>query len=224
MTQILLNNISTTLASAVAAGDVTINVAAGDGAKFALATGGNTIRATLVKISGFKEIAWEIVDFTAQSTDALTAVRAREGTTALTFAIGDLVDVRFTAANPVVAGSDVSTAWTPYTPTATTITGTFGALTVDVARYKILGRMLFVTWDCHATVATGSPYDLQLSFPAGVSGAGVVITPAMLNVNGVEKSGALWVNTSTYAGFREIGSTVLTGVVYVRGSFCIEIA
>lgn len=108
MTQILLNNISTTLASAVAAGDVTINVAAGDGAKFALATGGNTIRATLVKISGFKEIAWEIVDVTARSTDALTVTRAREGTTALTFAIGDLVDVRVTAQTPALRNGDLS--------------------------------------------------------------------------------------------------------------------
>lgn len=106
MTQILLNNISTTIASAVAAGDVTINVAAGDGAKFALATGGNTIRATLVKISGFKEIAWEIVDVTARSTDALTVTRARESTTALTFAIGDLVDVRVTAQTPALRNGE----------------------------------------------------------------------------------------------------------------------
>jgi hypothetical protein len=97
MSQVLLNNTSTKLAAAVAPSDVTINVTAGDGVKFALATGGNTIRATLVKISGFKEIAWEIVDVTARSTDALTVTRARESTSALSFAIGDLVDVRFTA-------------------------------------------------------------------------------------------------------------------------------
>ena len=104
--QILLNNIFTKLAAAVGTADTTINVTAGDGVKFALATGGNTIRATLVKISGFKEIAWEIVDITARATDALTVTRAREGTTALTFAIGDLVDVRFTASTPaLLAGS-----------------------------------------------------------------------------------------------------------------------
>jgi hypothetical protein len=102
MSQVLLNNTSTKLVAAVAPGDTTINVTAGDGALFALATGGNTIRATLVKISGFKEIAWEIVDVTARSTDALTVTRARESTSALSFAIGDLVDVRFTA------GADLS--------------------------------------------------------------------------------------------------------------------
>lgn len=93
----MLNNVKTKLTAAVGTGDTTINVTAGEGAQFALATGGNTIRATLVKVSGFKEIAWEVVDITARSTDALTVVRARDGTTALTFAIGDSVEVRATA-------------------------------------------------------------------------------------------------------------------------------
>ncbi len=94
---ITINNGSTKLTAQLLAAGTTANVTAGDGALFAGATGGNIIRATLVKMSGFKEIAWEIVDVTARSTDALTITRAREGTTALQFEIGDKLSVRYTA-------------------------------------------------------------------------------------------------------------------------------
>ena len=103
--QILLNNVSTKLTAAVAVGDTTINVTAGDGALFAAATGGDWIIITVAKISGFKEIAWEIMKATARSTDALTVIRAQEGTTALTFAIGDVVSVRLTAGGRVYANA-----------------------------------------------------------------------------------------------------------------------
>jgi hypothetical protein len=108
-TQVLLNNVKSKLTAAVGVSDTTISITAGDGAQFALATGGNTIRATLVKISGFREIAWEIVDVTARSTDTLTITRARESTTALTFAIGDVIDVRFTAGLQLAALNGTAT-------------------------------------------------------------------------------------------------------------------
>jgi len=116
----LLNNISTKLTAAVAAGDVSISVTAGTGVNFALATVGNTIRATLVKVSGYREIAWEIVDVTARSTDTLTIVRARESTTALTFAIGDYLVIRSTAGllsginNPNMLINGDFNHWQPY--------------------------------------------------------------------------------------------------------------
>ena len=94
-----LNNVSTKLTAAIDTDDVTINVTAGTGAQFAGATGGNWIIATIAKISGFKEIAREIVKVTARSTDALTIVRAQESTAALSFSVGDVVEVRPTAAS-----------------------------------------------------------------------------------------------------------------------------
>ena len=100
MTRIYLNNVTTKLTSVLDTVGTSCSVTAGDGALFAGATGGNTIRATLVKISGFKEIAWEIIDITARSTDTLTITRALEGTTELDLAIGDVLDVRFTADMP----------------------------------------------------------------------------------------------------------------------------
>jgi hypothetical protein len=100
MARIYLNNVKTKLTAALTVGGGTCTVTAGDGALFAAATGGDYIRATLVKVSGYKEIDWEIVDITARSTDTLTITRAREGTTALAFAIGDVLDVRWTAEVP----------------------------------------------------------------------------------------------------------------------------
>lgn len=103
--QLLLNNVTTKLTAQLLVAGVTANVTAGSGALFAGATGGNYIRATLVRISGFKEVAWEIVYVTARSTDALTITRAQEGTAALQFEIGDTLEVRTTAkTRPDVAG------------------------------------------------------------------------------------------------------------------------
>lgn len=99
MSRVYLNNVSTKLTAQLLTGGVTASVTAGDGASFAGATGGNYIVATLVRVSGFKEIAREIVHVTAQATDDLTVTRAQEGTTALQFEVGDVLSVRATKAS-----------------------------------------------------------------------------------------------------------------------------
>lgn len=132
MSQIMLNNITTKLTSALTSGGTTANVTAGTGVNFVLAANGNRIRATLVKMSGFREIAREIVDVTARSTDALTIVRAKESTTALDFAIGDVLEVRATAG--LLSGINGANflynanfeEWQSYTGAVTT-TGGYGA-------------------------------------------------------------------------------------------------
>lgn len=95
--RIYIDNGYTRLTVALAAGDLTANVTAGDGVKFVLAAAGDWIIATLAQVSGYKEIAWEIVKITARATDALTIVRAQEGSSALAFSIGDSLDCRMTA-------------------------------------------------------------------------------------------------------------------------------
>lgn len=121
--QLLLNNVTTKLTSQLLTGGTTANVTAGSGALFAGATGGNYIRATLVRISGFKEVAWEVVYVTARSTDALTITRAQEGTTALQFEIDDRLEVRMTAKTR----ADVTGIW------CGTAGGTANALTLTPA-------------------------------------------------------------------------------------------
>lgn len=121
----LLNNISTKLTAAVGVSDTSITVTAGDGANFALATVGNTIRITVAKVSGYREIAWEEMDVTARATDVLSVVRAREGSTALAFSIGDTVSIRATAGllsginNPNMLINGNFNQWQPYTAAVT---------------------------------------------------------------------------------------------------------
>ncbi len=87
------NNASAKLASAIASGDTSLDVQAGQGAEFPAITGSDYFLATLVSST-----AVEIVKVTARSTDTFTIVRAQEGTTGVAFAAGDTVELRITAA------------------------------------------------------------------------------------------------------------------------------
>jgi hypothetical protein len=78
----------------IGAGDTTLNVDSGDGdALFPEITTGEYFYCVLVDSSGNREV----VKVTARSSDALTIVRAQEGTTARVFAQNDKVQLRFTA-------------------------------------------------------------------------------------------------------------------------------
>lgn len=179
MAQILLNNVFTKLTAAVAAIDTTINVTAGEGALFALATGGNTIRATLVKMSGYREIAWEIVDITARSTDALTVTRARESTTALAFAIGDVVDVRMTA-GLILPPSLITTTAATYSVTVydeSVIANRAGTVTLTLlAAASYPGRKLWVRTIQAQTVVSVSSNVVPLA--GGAAGTAILSATA----------------------------------------------
>lgn len=94
MTYLYTNNAESTLASGISDSATSISVASGEGALFPTPAGGNVFLATLVRAS---DDAIEIVEVTARSTDTLTVVRAREGTTGLTCLAGDKVELRLTA-------------------------------------------------------------------------------------------------------------------------------
>lgn len=95
MAELFSNNASTTIAGAVTSGAVTINVSAGDGAKFPSPSGGDYFRLfALNKSTG----NWELMICTARAIDALTVTRGSESTTAIAFNDGDPVELRPTAA------------------------------------------------------------------------------------------------------------------------------
>lgn len=117
------NNASTTLASAITSTATSLSVASGKGALFPTISGEDFFYVTLSNGSG----AVEIVKVTACSVDTFTVVRGQDGTAALAFAAGDVVDLRLTKAvldaiktdaltNPAITGG--------YTETVFTITGT----------------------------------------------------------------------------------------------------
>lgn len=90
------NFATTILASSINAGATSITVRSGDGALFPQpATGDDYFYAVLVNTSAQREV----VKVTARSTDVMTVVRAQEGTSALTYNVGDIFAHRVTAAS-----------------------------------------------------------------------------------------------------------------------------
>ena len=102
------NNAATGLVYPITSSATTLTVNGGSGTLFPNPTGGNYFMITLIS-SGSGNM--EIVQCTARSGDTFTIVRAQEGTTAQSFAIGDAVQLRITAgslqtfANPTVVNS-----------------------------------------------------------------------------------------------------------------------
>lgn len=163
--RIYLNNVSTKLTAQLLAAGTTANVTAGDGALFAGAAAGDWIIATLRRMSGFKDVAREIVKITARSTDALTITRAQESTTALQFEVGDRLDVDFTAATI----SDLEAAWTAYTPTIAAGTGAY-TTTSATGAYRQVGKTVqFRATVTITSVGTAGSF-MQVSLPVTAVG------------------------------------------------------
>ena len=94
MAVLFTNNATATLASSITSSGTGITVTSGQGALFPAPTGGDIFYATLINSSN----QIEIVKVTARSTDAMTVVRAQEGTTARAYAAADKFELRITAA------------------------------------------------------------------------------------------------------------------------------
>ena len=89
------NNASAPLAASINTTSVSITVTTSYGAFFPSLGAGEYFYATLTNSSN----AIEIVKVTARSGDTLTAVRGQEGTTALSWAAADKIELRITAAD-----------------------------------------------------------------------------------------------------------------------------
>lgn len=94
MAPVFSNNATSTLAVAINTSVTVVTVGAGDAAKFPVPSGGTWFPVTLIDSGG----NMEIMKCTGRSGANLTVVRAQEGTTAQSFAVGSRVDLRMTAA------------------------------------------------------------------------------------------------------------------------------
>ena len=105
------NNAGTTLADGISSGAPTLAVSSGQGALFPSPAAGQQFAITLISATNI--LTREIVYCTARSTDTFTIVRAQEGTTALAWNAGDLVQNLNTAGTMAsfqslgIAGSQV---------------------------------------------------------------------------------------------------------------------
>jgi hypothetical protein len=89
----LKNNASGTLATAINASDTGVVLTTGNGASFPALKSGEWFYATLESTGG----TTEVVKVTVRSGDAMTVVRAQEGSTAQSFAAGSRFELRVTA-------------------------------------------------------------------------------------------------------------------------------
>jgi len=100
----LTNNAAAIIPLAVGSTDTSVGLASGYGALFPELATGDYFYATIVDTFG----NLEIVKVTARADDALTIVRAQEGTIALPFAANSRLELRVTAANITSVVSDLS--------------------------------------------------------------------------------------------------------------------
>ena len=90
----LKNNAYGTLSASINNSVTTINLTGGHGSRFPSLTGSQFFYATLINTSNNVEI----IKVTARSTDALTVIRAQDGTSALAFSANDRLEMRVSKA------------------------------------------------------------------------------------------------------------------------------
>jgi hypothetical protein len=112
MTVKLKNNAWGFLADAVSASSTQFPLSAGTGAAFPTLSSGEFFYATVAAANG----SFEIVKATARSVDTLTVVRAQEGTTAIAFNAGSLVELRVTVGNLEAAIADDNVLFRDFRP------------------------------------------------------------------------------------------------------------
>ena len=131
--QLFANNADSSLNGAIAPDTTVLALKVGDGAKFPSPTNGDFFLVTLFQRLGTSELNHEIVKCTSRAGDNLTVVRAQEGTTALAFNTGDLVELRLTAGT-LASKADATDLLTKLDKAGGTLTGALNsAPAVDIA-------------------------------------------------------------------------------------------
>jgi microcystin-dependent protein len=208
------NNAIGTLASGIGTGDTTIVLTAGHGALFPTLAAGDYFYARLKKATNQNEI----IKCTARSTDTLTAARAQDGTTALTFSAGD--EIRLTWPRVAIADTQ-DEARAP--KAVDTISSNTTLTSADKLKQKVVTAGAAVTLPASADLVAGEWIDFKSSteasvtlIPAGADtldgdgSASPYRLPSFCNCR-VMKSGSgayvLTVRPDTYVGKLELNQT-----------------
>lgn len=148
MPVILRNNVSSTLATAITASDTAIVVA--DGSKFPTLSAGNYFYATLVSPAG----TLEIVKVTARVSNSLTVVRAQDGSSAASFQVGALIDMRVNAASILDAIIQLAQAeYQVFTGTGSQTVFTLSSAPADVTAALVVVNGLVMTYTSDYTIS-----------------------------------------------------------------------
>lgn len=198
MAQLFTNNAVSTLASSVGPSDTTIFIAPGQGGRFPVVVAPDFCFATLENATG--DI--EVVRITAHSSasTSLTVTRAQQGTTALSWAIGDLFEVRPTAAEATAWEADIDALESSRALKAgDTYTGTHnfsGAAGVSFPANTVIGNVSAV----------------ELGYLDGVTSAIQVQLDGKGSV-----AGQTWTGVHAFASTVSIGSVSATEIGYLDG-------
>ncbi len=153
MTVKFKNNAVGYLSAAISSSDSSATLTTGGGASFPSLGAGEYFYATITATSG----VYEIVKVTSRSTDSISITRAQEGTTALAFPSGSIVELRITAQAITDAIADSSTDLQNNTFTAN---GTGTAVGINIGSGKTLnaadGTVLLPVATAPAQTAEGS--------------------------------------------------------------------
>jgi hypothetical protein len=153
MTVKFKNNAVGYLSAAISSSDSSATLTTGGGASFPSLGAGEYFYATITATSG----VYEIVKVTSRSTDSISITRAQEGTTALAFPSGSIVELRITAQAITDAIADSSTDLQNNTFTAN---GTGTAVGLNIGSGKTLnaadGTVLLPVATAPAQTAEGS--------------------------------------------------------------------
>jgi hypothetical protein len=161
------NNAKSTLASGIAAGDTTLTVATGEGARFPTITGasGDWFYATLEDAN--PPTVREIVKVTARSGDTFTIVRAQQSTSAAAFSTGAIVEHRLTRSTleGLQNVSTVNLAMTGETKKRFTITdanvGVFSRIIFSIRRpSSVAVDDTGYVYDCNIVSLTAGSFDV----------------------------------------------------------------
>lgn len=143
---LLANNAESTLAAAIGAADVSLTIATGDSSKFPELSGTKRFRVTLErKNTGEREVVL-VSTHAAGSTTLAGLTRAQEGTSALTFSVGDYVTIQ-----PTKALLDEMRQFTRQNPTAVasandvTLDPTYGY--VQISGVTNIQRIASASWN-----------------------------------------------------------------------------
>ena len=167
MPVILKNNASSTLATAITTSDTGIVVA--NGSQFPTITSGDYFYVTLVSQAG----QTEIVKVTARVGNSMTVVRAQDGSSAASFQVGTLVDMRVNVASVLDSNGDYTTFDTVSLLLADT-TLTYTTVSAgDVVQTRIEGFAYVVAasgaTNHHVTTAGGVKLYVQADTEGGAS-------------------------------------------------------
>jgi hypothetical protein len=196
MAVLYTNNAVSALAAGINTTATSFSVTSGQGSKFPTISGTDYFYVTLVNSSS----NIEIVKVTARSTDTFTVVRAQDGTTALTFATGDVVELRLTRAVLDDIKTDAITS-KRINPRAATVVSNPSSLAPDISandQYSI--KSLAQT--CTIAAPVGTPKDgNKMLFRIATAASGTpVLSWTSYTAVGVTLPTTLTINKIYYVG------------------------